>query len=193
MGSVNGDSKATHSLRAPGSATTCDGGGEATESAGPDGIPEGFTLALALVDALPVAFFCAAAILAGVEIGSPLFTVGAALAAVGGTGKVCWKLVLALARRNVPLLGRQMRVTMPTGFLLMIAGAFCSPASAGALVQRIGTFPSAAFAIAWVACMGAMGYLATHRDQADARSNWVEQLVNAAGQACLLVAIALAA
>ena len=176
MGSVNGDSKATHSLRAPGSATTCDGGGEATESAGPDGIPEGFTL-----------------VLAGVEIGSPLFTVGAALAAIGGAGKVCWKLVLALARRDVPLLGRQMRVTMPTGFLLMIAGALCSPASAGALAQRIGTFPSAVFAIAWVACMGAMGYLATHRDQADARSNWVEQLVNAAGQACLLAAIALAA
>ena len=87
MGSVNGDSKATHSLRAPGSATTCDGGGEATESAGPDGIPEGFTLALALVDALPVAFFCAAAILAGVGIGSLLFMVGAAFAAVGGAGK----------------------------------------------------------------------------------------------------------
>ncbi len=193
MRSANDDGKAPHSPQTPQSVTNR--GREATQDAGAGAnvVPEGFTLALALVDALPVAFFCAAAILAGIEIESPLFAAGAVLSAVGGTGKVCWKLVLALARHDVPFLSKQMRVTMPAGFLLMIGGALCSLASAGALVQRICVFPSAVFAIAWVACMGAMGYLATHRDQADARSNWIEQLVNAAGQACLLVAVALAA
>ncbi len=193
MHSANDGGKATHPLPAPGNATGRDDGGEAACDAGAGDVPEGFTLALALVDALPVAFFCAAAVLAGVEIGSPLFAAGAVLSAIGGAGKVCWKLVLALARRDVPFLGKQMRVTMPAGFLLMIGGALCSAAPAGALVQRICAFPSAVIAVVWIACMGAMGYLATHRDQADARSNWVEQLVNAAGQACLLAAIVLAA
>lgn len=164
----------------------------ARESAGGNGVPEGFTLSLALVDALPVAFFCAAAVLAGLEIDSVLFTVGAVVAAIGGAGKVCWKFVLALGRRDVRILSRQMHVTMPVGFLIMIAGAILAGASTAALAGRICTLPSAVFAVAWVALMGAMGYFAGHRDQTDARSNWVEQLVNTAGQACLLAAVALA-
>lgn len=192
MRSANSDGKAPRSSEAPENATGR--GREATHGVGAaaDGVPEGFTLALALVDALPVVFFCAAAIFAIIEIASPLFAAGAVLSAVGGAGKVCWKLVLALARRDVPFLSKQMRVTMPAGFLLMIVGALCSLASAGALAQRICVLPSLVFAIVWVACMGAMGYLASHRDQADARSNWIEQLVNAAGQACLLAAVAFA-
>lgn len=155
-------------------------------------IPEGFTLALALVDAIPVALFCASAAVFGAQVGSPLFVAGAALAFLGGAGKVGWKLLIALAHRNVPLLSRQMRVVMPVGFLLMVAGAATRAGQATAVLARLGQMPSLALVIAWVACMCAMGYFAGHRNQGSARDNWTEQLTNAAGQACLLAALLLA-
>ncbi|MEQ2637641.1 hypothetical protein [Paratractidigestivibacter faecalis] len=47
-------------------------------------VPEGFTLALALVDAVPVALFCASAAVFGTRVQSPLFAAGAATAALAG-------------------------------------------------------------------------------------------------------------
>ena len=155
-------------------------------------VPEGFTLALALVDAIPVLFFCAAAILFGVKLASALFALGAALAFVGGAGKVCWKLVIALAHKNIPWLGKQMRITMPLGFLLMIAGGAMRGSDALALLAEMGHMPSLALVLVWVGCMCAMGYFAGHRDQTSARDNWTEQLTNATGQAALLLAVLLA-
>lgn len=155
-------------------------------------IPEGFTLTLALVDAIPVALFCASAAVFGAQVGSPLFIAGAALAFLGCAGKVSWKLLIALAHRNVPLLSRQMRVTMPAGFVLMVAGTAMRAGQATAFLARLGQMPSLALVIAWIACMCAMGYFAGHRNQASARDNWVEQLTNTIGQACLLAALLLA-
>ena len=157
-----------------------------------DDLPEGFTLALALVDAVPVALFCASAIVFGARAASPVFVAGAVLSFAGGAGKVCWKLLIAVARRNVAWLGKQMRYVMPVGFALMIAGAAINHAQVAGLVAALIRLPSLAFLLAWLACMCAMGYLAGHRDQTDARSNWTEQLVNACGQAALLAALLLA-
>lgn len=154
-------------------------------------VPEGFTLALALVDALPVAFFCASCIVFGEKLQSPVFVAGTVVAALGGAGKVCWKLVIALAHKNVPLLSRQMRYVMPVGFALMAAGVVLAGAPALELLAALGRMPSVALLAVWVACMCAMGYFAGHRDQGDARSNWIEQLTNAAGQAALLAALLL--
>lgn len=153
-------------------------------------VPEGFTLGLALMDAVPVVFFCTAAIVFGakIEASSP-FWIGAALALMGGTGKVAWKLVIALAHKNMPWLGRQMRITMPLGFLLMILGCILQSKTAVRAIISLGTMPSAGFALAWIACMCAMGYFAVHRDQTSARDNWIEQITNAIGQAALLLAI----
>lgn len=47
-------------------------------------VPEGFTLALAPVDAVPVALFCASAVVFGTHVQSPLFVAGAAMAALAG-------------------------------------------------------------------------------------------------------------
>ena len=157
-----------------------------------DDLPEGFTLALALVDAVPVALFCASAAVFGARAASPVFIAGAFFAFAGGAGKVCWKLLIAVARRNVAWLGKQMRYVMPVGFALMIAGAVISRAQVAGLLAALVRLPSLAFLLAWLACMCAMGYLAGHRDQTDARSNWTEQLVNACGQAALLAALLLA-
>lgn len=157
-----------------------------------DNLPEGFTLSLALVDAVPVAPFCASAAAFVTQVGGPLFIAGATLSFLGGEGKVSWKLLIALAQRNHPVLSKQMRVTMPLGFLLMIAGAALHASAAGTALARPVTLPSIALVVVWVGCMCAMSYFAGHRNQFDARSSWIEQLTNAAGQLCLLLALLLA-
>ncbi len=179
---------------ADGKKRSTDDRGHATDGKKPsaDDLPEGFTLALALVDAVPVALFCASAIVFGARAASPVFVAGAVLSFAGGAGKVCWKLLIAVARRNVAWLGKQMRYVMPVGFVLMIAGAAINHAQVAGLVAALIRLPSLAFLLAWLACMCAMGYFAGHRDQTDARSNWNEQLVNACGQAALLAALLLA-
>ena len=164
----------------------------AASTAKKDGLPEGFTLALALVDAVPVVLFCASAVVFGARAASPVFIAGAVLAFAGGAGKVCWKLLIAVARRNVAWLGKQMRYVMPVGFVLMVAGAAINHEQVAGLAAGLVRLPSLAFLLAWAVCMCAMGYLAGHLDQADARSNWTEQLVNACGQAALLAALLLA-
>lgn len=154
--------------------------------------PQGFTLALALADAVPVALFAAATIVAAGHIHSTLFLVGALVCLVAGAGKVAWKLAMALAHTGVPLLSRQMRYLMPTGFLLMLAGAVATPAQTLALLQGLVSLPSVVPLVVWLACTLLMVRFARHRNQLDARSNWVEQGVNSAGQLALLVALALA-
>jgi hypothetical protein len=154
-------------------------------------VPEGFTLALALVDAVPVLLFGAAAVAFGAKLSSPLFTLGAVLALLGGSGKVAWKLIIAVAHKNIPWLGRQMRATMPAGFLLMIVGAAMYGGKALALMTSLARIPSLPLVLVWIACMCAMGYFAGHRDQTSARDNWIEQLTNACGQAALLLAVLL--
>jgi hypothetical protein len=160
-----------------------------------DAIPEGFTLSLALFDAVPVTLFCLSCIVFGRRIESPLFVVGAVVTFAGGALKVCWKLAIVLLKRDVSLLGRQMPYTMSLGLLAMAAG--CAAAIARGRVSLAGAWaamtsmPTAPLLLAWLACMVGMGYLAAHLDRLDARANWIEQATNALGQGCLLAALLL--
>ncbi len=154
-------------------------------------VPEGFTLGLALVDALPVVLFCLACVVAGLRLHSTVFVVGAVVAFIGGAGKVGWKLVIALAHRNVSWLSRQMRVVMPAGFALMLVGLLTSGLDGSRLLAAVTVFPTWAFLVLWVICMCGMGWFAGHLDPTDARSNWIEQLTNTCGQAALLAALLL--
>ena len=85
-----------------------------------DIIQEGFTMGLALADALPVIFFAGSMFLIGQRFSSNLFMTGTLLCLIGGAGKVLWKLIVVLKRKNVWPLFVQMRFLMPLGFLLMI-------------------------------------------------------------------------
>ena len=152
-------------------------------------VPEGFTLQLALVDALPVLFFGVATLVLGAKMASPVFAIGAVLCFVGGAGKVAWKLVIALAHKNIPMLAKQMRILMPAGFAIMVAGAALSWQTAAPIFASLGSMPSIAFIVIWISCMFAMGYFAGHGDQTSARDNWIEQFTNAAGQAARLAAV----
>lgn len=154
-------------------------------------VPPGFTLSLALMDAVPVALFAASAIVAAGRIHSPLLLAGAVACLAAGAGKVAWKLAMALAHRDVPALSHQMRYLMPVGFLLMLVGAVTSATDTLVLLRGLASVPSLVPLALWLVCTGLMAHFARHRDQLDARSNWVEQGVNSVGQLALLVALVL--
>ena len=158
-----------------------------------DSIPEGFTLSMALMDCLPVAFFCVGAGVLATRFDSALFRVGVALVVLAGALKVCWKLVLSLARRDVRFLNRQLRYLMPVGFALALASlavdrAKWSPAS---VLTHVTAMPSLAFLVAGLAGMSLMGWFARNLDGRDAKANWREQAVNAISQLCIMLAIVL--
>lgn len=154
-------------------------------------IPEGFTLKLALADALPVLFFIGSVAAAAARVHSLLFTVGGIVVIAAGAGKVLWKLIIAVRKRNVGILDRQLRYTMPSGFALILLSFIIDRSAweASGLIGVVTTLPSAAFFFAGIAGMGCMGYFAGHFDRENARKNRIEQGTNALAQLCILLSL----
>ena len=153
---------------------------------------EGFTLGLALVDAIPVLSFGISMVIIASRFDSFLFMLGASLSVLAGCCKVAWKLVLGIAKKDLRWLNRPFVPMQATGFLLMLISFVLGfrkirwAAVAGALVS----FPSLLFFLLWIGLMGFMGWYRKNRFRhEDARSNWTAQIVNAAGQTCLLLGI----
>lgn len=148
---------------------------------------------MALMDCLPVAFFCVGAGVLATRFDSAMFRVGVALVVLAGALKVSWKLVLALARRDVRFLNRQMRYLMPVGFALVLVSLAADRAlwSPAAVLAHVTTMPSLVFLVAGLAGMFLMGWFARHLDGRDAKANWKEQAVNALSQLCIMLAIVL--
>lgn len=152
---------------------------------------EGFTLALALVDALPVLFFSGSMLVIAAMFDSSLFIAGAVLCVIAGLGKVLWKVVLATAKKDVPVLSKQFRVTMPLGFVLMVISAVIgrSKISFSGILSALVSVPSVFFFAAFILLMGAMSVMAKKLDQNDAKSNWKEQITNALAQGCFFAGL----
>ena len=151
-----------------------------------------FTLSLALVDALPVLFFGVAAAILGVKLRSAVFIVGAALCLLAGTGKVVWKLLIALRGKDAAILGAQLRYVMPLGFLLMMVGALLADrGTVRALLHAAVRVPSAVFFALTTVGLIAMIVCAKKFDRRDVRGNWIEQTINAAAQACAMIGVLL--
>ena len=112
-----------------------------------DTVPEDFTLLLALTDSLPVIFFGASMLLIGRRFSSLLFMAGALLCLIGGAGKVLWKIIVVLRKKNIWPLFIQMRILMPAGFLLMLASLFTNAdkMSFPGICQAVASFPSVIF------------------------------------------------
>ena len=153
---------------------------------------EGFTIGLALVDAIPVLSFGISMVIIASRFDSPLFMVGAALSVLAGCMKVAWKMVLGIAKKNLRWLNKPFVPMQATGFLVMLVsfvigfGKINWAAVGGALVS----FPSLLFFIAWMGLMGFMGWFRKHKfSNDDAKSNWTAQIINAIGQTCLLLGI----
>ena len=156
---------------------------------------EGFTLGLALVDAIPVLSFGISMAIIASRFGSPLFIVGAALSVLAGCCKVAWKLVLGITKKDLRWLNKPFVPMQATGFMVMLISftlGFGRINWANVLSAVIG-IPSILFFLAWIGLMGFMGWYRKHKfSNDDAHSNWTAQIINAIGQTCLLLGILLA-
>ena len=153
---------------------------------------EGFTLALALVDAIPVLSFGISMVIIASRFQSPLFMVGAALSVLAGCCKVAWKLVLGVAKKDLRWLNRPFVPMQATGFLLMLISFIIGfgKISWSGVLAGITSLPSLLFFIAWIFLMFFMGWYRKNKfSNDDAHSNWTAQIVNAIGQTCLLLGI----
>ena len=153
---------------------------------------EGFTIGLALVDAIPVLSFGISMVIIAYRFHSPLFMIGAALSVLAGCCKVAWKLVLGIGKKDLRWLNKPFVPMQATGFLLMLISfiiGFGTINWAGVLAAVTG-LPSIFFFILWMAAMGTMvWYRKAKFKNEDAKSNWTAQIINAVGQTCLLLGI----
>lgn len=153
---------------------------------------EGFTIGLALVDAIPVLSFGISMVIIASRFPSPLFMIGAILSVLGGCCKVVWKLVLGIWKKDLRWINKPFVPMMAGGFLLLIVSVIAGFgriqwAGVGAAIL---SFPSILFFVAWIGLMGFMGWYRKHKfSNEDAKSNWTAQIVNALGQTCLLLGI----
>ena len=153
---------------------------------------EGFTIGLALVDAIPVLSFGISMVIIASRFPSPLFMIGAILSVLGGCCKVVWKLVLGIWKKDLRWINKPFVPMMAGGFLLLSVSVIVGFgkihwAGVGAAIL---SFPSVLFFAAWIGLMGFMGWYRKHKfSNEDAKSNWTAQIVNALGQTCLLLGI----
>jgi len=153
---------------------------------------EGFTVGLALVDAIPVLSFGISMVIIAGRFDSVPFMIGAALSVLAGCFKVAWKLVLGIWKKDLRWLNKPFLPMQITGFGFIVGsliGGWKKISWAGVLAS-VFTFPSVLFFAAWIGLMGFMVWYRKNRFQNDdARSNWTAQIVNAVGQTCLLLGI----
>ena len=159
-----------------------------------DTLPEDYALGLALFDTAPVLLFGAASRLLSRMTGSFLVMLGGVICFVSGMLKVLWKLLVVLRRKNVWPLFVQMRIGMPAGFTVMLAGLAASlakkdpseRAKLGKAVRRPEPLAFLALSAIGIAAMVAFG---KRLDSAETRSNWIEQGWNTAAQGSFLAAM----
>lgn len=158
-----------------------------------DTVPEGFTIPLAVVDAIPVLLFCTSMIVIGSRFQSLLFILGAAMMFFAGAAKVLWKVIVVLKKKNIWWMFLQMRILMPIGMLCMIVSLIINGnrINAAALWSSLTIMPSAACFLVCLLGMILMGIFAFKLDSSDVKSNWIEQLTNSVAQAALLLGIIL--
>ena len=153
---------------------------------------EGFTIGLALVDAIPVLSFGISMVIIAMRFDSALFMIGASLSVLAGCCKVAWKLVLGITGRDLKWLNKPFVPMQATGFLLMLVSFVLGfrKISWVNVATAMMSFPSAAFFAAWIGLMFTMSWYRKHKFQRnDAHSNWTAQIINAVGQTCLLLGI----
>lgn len=152
---------------------------------------EGFTLALALVDAVPVLFFGASMILVAARFNSPLFILGAVISTLAGCCKVLWKLILGIWKKDVRWLNKPFVPMQATGFLLMLISFVLGfgRINWSGLLAAVTGIPGVLFFLLWIAMMGTMGWYRKNKFDNSAKTNWTAQIINCIGQGALLLGI----
>ena len=153
---------------------------------------EGFTIGLALVDAIPVLSFGISMVIIASRFNSPLFMIGAALSVLAGCCKVAWKLVLGIAKKDLRWLNKPFLPMQITGFGFIIGSLLTSLGKINwpSVLMAVTSLPSILFFIVWIGLMGFMGWFRKHKfSNEDAKSNWIAQIINAVGQTCPLLGV----
>ena len=155
---------------------------------------EGFTLSLALVDAIPVLFFGTSMILVAAKFNSPLFIVGAIISTLAGCCKVAWKMILGIWKKDVCWLNKPFVPMQATGFMLMLVSFVIGfgKINWSGLLAAVTEFPAVAFFVLWVAMMGTMSWYRKNKFDNSAKANWAAQIINCVAQGALLLGILLA-
>lgn len=153
---------------------------------------EGFTIGLALVDAIPVLSFGISMVIIASRFQSPVFMIGAMLSVLAGCCKVAWKLVLGIWKKDLRWLNKPFVPMQASGFLLMLISfiiGFKGIDWNGVLAAVTG-LPAVIFFGLWLVGMVTMTWYRKAKFQNnDAKSNWTAQIINAVGQTCLLLGI----
>ena len=158
-----------------------------------DIVPEGFTLSLALTDAIPVLFFGASMVVVSFLFSSRLFLFGALLCLIAGAAKVLWKIIVVLRQKNIWPLFIQMRILMPIGLVIMIIAVILKKSAVdfSGILSAALSFPPVIFFGAGVLGMALMTVFAFTLDSSSAKANFTEQLTNGIAQACFFAGLLL--
>lgn len=159
-----------------------------------DMVPEGFSVTLALVDALPVIFFGLASIVLGLSFSSIIFIIGACITFISGLVKVIWKIIVATKKKNIWAMFIQMRIVMPIGFIVMIVGFIiaCFNENMNIFFNSLLNPLCIVFLALGFIGMAMMVVFAIKLDSSDPKSNWIEQICNGLSQACFFIGFLLA-
>ncbi len=155
---------------------------------------EGFTLGLALLDVVPVAAFGVDMLLLSKPLQSKLFLAGAIISLLAGSCMVVYKLLLAIAKKDVPGLKKCMPIGMSAGWLIMIIAVIInrSKVSFFGIWKAVSSMPACIFFILGLVFFAAFFIYFKTRFSADsAKDNWIEEILNAATQLCFLAGVIL--
>lgn len=152
-----------------------------------------FTVAMALVDALPVLFFSGSILLLSQQFGSLVFLLGAACSVAAGLCKVLWKLVIALTGKDLKRVNKAFLPLMISGFLLMIISLFVDHAriSIPGIIDAVLSLPSAIFFALGLVAMLVMIVLSFSFERDSAQHNWRAQIINLIAQASFFIGLLL--
>lgn len=163
---------------------------------------EGFTVGLALVDALPVIFFSCSLIvivtaLAGTGATFWIVLIGALMIALAGLCKVAWKMCLGLGIGDIKILNKIFVPFMATGFMVALFGAIFGTIKHvikwNVVLKSVITIPAIIFFILGFVGMGVMSFLRKSTDREsfnkDAKKNWIAQFVNGFAQGMMFLGI----
>jgi len=153
---------------------------------------EGFTVGLALVDAIPVLSFGISMLIIASRFPSPLFMIGAVLSVLAGCCKVAWKLILGIWKKDLRWLNKPFLPMQCTGFCFISGSVLTGIKNINwsGVAAAVVSFPSLLFFAAWLGLMCFMGWYRKNKfKNDDAHANWTAQIINAVGQTCLLLGI----
>lgn len=151
---------------------------------------KGFTLQMAVIDAVPVLLFGGSCLLIASVFKSLLFLIGACCCLIAGIGKVTWKILLAVKQKDIHLLSRQFRYLLPLGFLCMLLAVFINHKmiQMEVILHVVISVPTILFFTLGIAGSLLMGILAWKLEES-IRANWQEQIINTIAQLCLFLGI----